>query len=119
VTGSGIAASARTENPKLAWAFIEHLVSFEVATKMIDERSLAWANTRALASPALQDDPMLGPMSAMVSDPASQSWTVLPGLGELCGIIMEHAQDFFLGNVSAQQALDEAAEEWNAVVTGG
>ena len=42
-----------------------------------------------------------------------------PGLGELCGIIMEHAQDYFLGNVSAQEALDEAAEEWDAVVTGG
>jgi len=119
VTGSGVAVSAQAENPELAWAFVEHLVSFEVAAKMIGERSLAWANTRALASPALQDDPMLGPMSAMVSNPASQSWTVLPGLGELCGIIMEHAQDFFLGNVSAQQALDEAAEEWNAVVTGG
>ena len=119
VTGSGIAVSSHTEHPELAWAFVEHLLSFDVATKMIEERSLAWANTRALASPSLHDDPMLGPMAAMVSNPASQSWTVLPGLGELCGIIIEHAQEYFLGRVSAQQALDEAAEEWNAVVSGG
>jgi hypothetical protein len=32
---------------------------------------------------------------------------------------MASAQEYFLGLKSAQQVLDEAAEEWNATVTGG
>jgi ABC-type glycerol-3-phosphate transport system substrate-binding protein len=29
---------------------------------------------------------------------------------------MAHSQEYFLGRKSAKQALDEAAEEWNAIV---
>ncbi len=119
LTGSGVAISSQTEHPELAWAFFEHLVSHKVATKMIEERSLTWANTAALGAPELAGDPMLGPYSKMVSNPASRSWIALPSLGDLCGVIMAHAQEYFLGLKSAQQALDEAAEEWNATVTGG
>jgi len=119
LTGSGIAISSQTEHPELAWAFFEHLVSQEVATKMIEEKSLTWANTAALGAPELAEDPMLGPYSEMVSNPASRSWIALPALGDLCGVIMEHAQEYFLGLVDAETALNEAAEEWNAVVSGG
>ncbi len=119
LTGSGVAISSQTEHPELAWAFFEHLVSYEVATKMIEERSLTWANTAALGAPELAEDPMLGPYSEMVSNSASRSWIALPSLGDLCGVIMEHAQQYFLGLKPAQQALDEAAEEWNAIVTAG
>ena len=114
LTGSGIAISSQTKQPELAWEFFEHLVSYKVAMKMIPD--LAWANTKALAAPELADDPMLGPYSKMVSNPDSQSWSALPSLGELTGVIMAHAQEYFLGRKSAKQALDEAAEEWNAIV---
>ncbi|MGC9530481.1 MAG: ABC transporter substrate-binding protein [Candidatus Bipolaricaulaceae bacterium] len=116
ITGSGIAISSQTEHPELAWAFFEHLVSLEVAERMIQEFSQAWANTAALNAPELKDDPILGPYGQMLSDPASQSWTALPRLGELCEVVMAHAQEYFLGEKSAQEALDEAAEEWNEIV---
>ena len=119
LTGSGVAISSQTEHPELVWAFLEHLVSYRVATKMIEERSLTWANTAALGAPKQAQDPMLGPYSKMVSNPASMTWIALPSLGDLCNVIMAHAQEYFLGLKSAQQVLDEAAEEWNATVTAG
>ncbi len=60
---------------------------------------------------------MLGSYSKMVSNPASMTWIALPSLGDLCNVIMAKAQEYFLGLKSAQQVLDEAAEEWNATVT--
>jgi len=119
LTGSGIAISSQTEHPDLAWAFFEHLVSSEVAAKLLEKTGNAWANTAALSAPELADDPMFGPYAKMLSSPASRSWIPLPSLGNLCDIILMHAQEYFLGRKSAQQALDEAGEEWNAVVTGG
>jgi multiple sugar transport system substrate-binding protein len=116
LTGSGVAISSQTEQPELAWEFFEHLVSSEVATKMIRDFSMTWANTAALSAPELADDPMLGQYSKMVSNPDSQSWIALPSLGDLCGVIMVNAQEYFLGRTSAKQALDKAAEEWNAIV---
>ncbi len=116
LTGSGIAISSKAKNPELAWKFFEHLVSYEVAMKMIKEFSQAWANTKALAGPELADDPMLGPYAKMVSNPDSQSWIALPSLGDLCSVIMAKTQEYFLGRKSAQQALDDAAKEWNAIV---
>jgi len=88
----------------------------QVATKMIRDFSMTWANTAALSAPELADDPMLGQYSKMVSNPDSQSWIALPSLGDLCGVIMVNAQEYFLGRTSAKQALDKAAEEWNAIV---
>jgi multiple sugar transport system substrate-binding protein len=116
LTGSGIAISSKTKNPELAWKFFEHLVSYEVAMKMIKEFSQAWANTAALSSPELADDPILGPYARMVSNPDSQSWIALPALGDLCSVIMARSQEYFLGRKTAQQALDDAAKEWNAIV---
>jgi ABC-type glycerol-3-phosphate transport system substrate-binding protein len=111
-----VAISSQTEQPEVAWKFFEHLVSYEVAMKMIEDFSMAWANTEALGAPKLADDPMLGPYAKMVSDPDSQSWIALPSLGDLCGVIMANAQEYFLGRTTAKEALDKAAEEWNEIV---
>ncbi|MFQ5796722.1 MAG: ABC transporter substrate-binding protein [Candidatus Bipolaricaulia bacterium] len=116
ITGSGVAISSQTEHPELAWEFFKHLVSYQVAAKMVEENSLAWANTVALDAPTLKEDPVLGPMSAMVANPASQSWTVLPRLGELCEVVTQHSQEYFLGRKSARTALDEAADTWNEII---
>jgi ABC-type glycerol-3-phosphate transport system substrate-binding protein len=116
LTGSGVAISSQTEQPELAWEFFEHLVSYEVAMKMIEDFSMAWANTAALNAPELADDPMLGPYAKMVSNPDSQSWIALPSLGDLCGVIMANAQEYFIGQASAKQALDKAAREWDEIV---
>lgn len=38
----------------------------------------------------------------MIGDPASQPWSVLPQLGDLCNSLMENAQEYFLGKKDAK-----------------
>lgn len=116
VTGSGTAISAQTKHPDLAWEFYKHLVSTRVAMKMVKEHSMGWANTIALTSSAAEKDPILGPMGKMIANPDSRSWKIIPKMGELFDVLLKHAQQYFLGQKTAKVALDEAAEEWNAIV---
>ncbi len=116
ITGSGISLSSQSEHPELAWKFIEHLLSDEVAFKMVRERSIFWANTKALDSPTIKEDPVLRYLPQMISDPASQPWSVLPQLGDLCNSLMKNAQEYFLGEKDAKVALNDAVEYWNKVI---
>lgn len=116
VTGSGLAISSKTAYPELAWAFVKHLLSYEVARYMISRFSMPWANKLALEDPELQNDPVLGPMAAMIANPRSVSEPVVPSMDILWGVLLEHCQRYFLGEVSAQEALNAAAVEWNRIV---
>ncbi len=116
ITGSGASLSSQSEHPELAWKFLKHLLSDEVAQKMVKERSLFWANTKALESPSIKEDPVLRYLPRMIGDPASQPWSVLPQLGDLCNSLMENAQEYFLGKEDAKTALDDAVEYWNKVI---
>ena len=116
ITGSGVSLSSQSEHPELAWEFLKHLLSDEVAFKMVRERSLFWANTKALDSPSIKKDPVLQYLPKMIADPASQPWSVLPQLGDLCNSLMKNAQEYFLGKKDAQTALDDAVEYWNKII---
>ena len=116
ITGSGVSLSSQSEHPELAWEFLKHLLSDEVASKMVEEKSLFWANTRALESPSIREDPVLRYLPQMIADPASQPWSVLPQLGDLCNALMENAQEYFLGKEDAQTALNDTVEYWNKVI---
>jgi len=116
ITGSGASLSSQSEHPELAWEFLKHLLSDEVAFKMVQERSLFWANTKALKFPSIKEDPVLRYLPQMIGDPASQPWSVLPQLGDLCNSLMENAQEYFLGRKDAKTALDDAVEYWNKVI---
>jgi ABC-type glycerol-3-phosphate transport system substrate-binding protein len=115
VTGSGASLSSQSEHPELAWEFLKHLLSDEVASKMVKEKSLFWANTKALESPSIKEDPVLRYLPQMIGDPASQPWSVMPQLGDLCNSLMEKAQEYFLGKKDAKTALDDVVEYWNKV----
>ncbi|MEA1963569.1 MAG: sugar ABC transporter substrate-binding protein [Candidatus Aerophobetes bacterium] len=116
ITGSGVSLSSQSEHPELAWEFIKHLLSDKVASKMVKERSLFWANTKALEFPGIKDDLTLRYLPEMIGDPASQPWSVLPQLGDLCDALMKNAQEYFLGKKDAQTALDGAVDYWNKVI---
>jgi multiple sugar transport system substrate-binding protein len=116
ITGSGASLSSQSEHPELAWEFLKHLLSDEVAFKMVKERSLFWANTKALEFPSIKEDPVLRYLPQMIGDPASQPWSVLPQLGDLCNSLMKNAQEYFLGKKDAKTALDDAVEYWNKVI---
>ena len=116
ITGSGVSLSSQSEHPELAWKFLKHLLSDEVASKMVEEKSLFWANTKALAFPSIKEDPVLRYLPQMIGDPASQPWSVLPQLGDLCNALMENAQEYFLGKEDAQTALNDTVEYWNKVI---
>jgi ABC-type glycerol-3-phosphate transport system substrate-binding protein len=92
ITGSGVSLSSQSEHPELAWEFIKHLLSDKVASKMVKEKSLFWANTEALKSPSIKKD------------------------STLRYSLMKNAQEYFLGKKDAQTALDDAADYWNKVI---
>ncbi len=116
ITGSGASLSSQSEHPELAWEFLKHLLSDEVAFKMVKERSLFWANTKALKFPSIKEDPVLRYLPQMIGDPASQPWSVLPQLGDLCNSLMKNVQEYFLGKKDAKTALDDAVEYWNKTI---
>jgi len=116
ITGSGVSLSSESQHPELAWEFIKHLLSDEVALKMVKERSLFWANTKALEFPSIKKDPALRYLPEMIGDPASQPWSVLPQLGDLCNSLMKNAQEYFLGRKDAKTALDDANAYWDKVI---
>ncbi|MBE0479159.1 sugar ABC transporter substrate-binding protein [Candidatus Aerophobetes bacterium] len=116
ITGSGVSLSSKTEHPELGWEFIKHLLADEVASKMLKERSLFWANTRVLEDPDIKTDPVLRYLPQMINDPASQPWSVLPQLGDLCNSLMVNAQEYFLGRKEAQTALNDAVNYWNRII---
>jgi len=116
ITGSGVSLSSQSDHPEFAWEFIKHLLSDEVAFKMVEEKSQFWANTKALESPSIKEDPVLRYLPAMIGHPDSQPWSVLPQLGDLCNSLMENAQEYFVGKEDAQTALDDAVAYWNKVI---
>jgi len=116
ITGSGVSLSSQSDHPESAWEFIKHLLSDEVAFKMVEEKSQFWANTKALESSVIEEDPVLRYLPAMIGHPDSQPWSVLPQLGDLCNSLMENAQEYFVGKEDAQTALDDAVAYWNKVI---
>jgi multiple sugar transport system substrate-binding protein len=116
ITGSGVSLSSQSEHSDLAWEFIKHLLSDEVAFKMVKEKSLFWANTKALESPSIEKDPALKHLPAMISNPDSQAWSPLPQLGDLCDALLKNVQEYLLGRKDAKTALDDAAEYWDKVI---
>ena len=55
--GSGISLSSKTKHPEMAWEFMKHLWSDEVALRMTEVTSLPWATKAAFEAPFIQDDP--------------------------------------------------------------
>lgn len=115
-SGSGIALSSQSQHPELAWEFFKHLLSTEIALKMVKEKSLCWANTVALESPVLKRDPVLRYIPALVTDPDSQPAGILPKFMELFSVTLRYSQKYFLGQVDVRTALRLAEEEWNKIV---
>jgi len=116
VTGSGVSISSQSEHTELAWEFLKHLLSDEIAFKMVKERALLWANIKALEAPAIEEDQVLRYLPEMIDNPASQPWSIIPQLDDLCNSLMENSQEYFLGRKDAKTALDDAIQYWNRVI---
>ena len=115
-TGSGISLSAKTKHPEIAWEFMKHLWSDEVAIKMVEEKSMMWATKKAFESPAIQKNLILKYQPAMINDPESQSIPILPEMEDLFRMLSENMQAYYLGRKDAEAAVAEAAEYWSQVL---
>jgi multiple sugar transport system substrate-binding protein len=115
-TGSGISLSAKTKHPEMAWEFMKHLWSDEVAVKMVEEKSMMWATKKAFESPAIQQNLILKYQPQMINDPDSQSIPILPEMEDLFRVLSENMQAYYLGRKDAKAAVDDAAAYWNQVM---
>jgi len=115
-SGSGIALSAKSKHQNIAWEFMKHLWSDEVALRMTKVISIPWATKTAFEAPFIKEDPILRYQPEMITDSASQPLPILPEMGELFRVLTENMQRFYLGEKNAKAALDDAAEYWNKVI---
>ena len=112
-SGSGIALSSKSKHPEMAWEFMKHLWSDEVALRMTEVTSIPWATKAAFEAPFIKDNPILRFQPAMITDPASLPKPVLPEANDLYRALGENIQAYFLGQKDAKTALDDAAAYWN------
>ncbi|NQT60029.1 MAG: sugar ABC transporter substrate-binding protein [Bacteroidetes bacterium] len=115
-SGSGISLFKDSENPEIAWEFFKHLISDEVAEKMTNEVNSTWANMNAFSSELYETDPLLKQIPVMLSRPGGQPLPFLPELGDLINSFGENVQAYWLGQKTAQEALDDAVAYWNEVI---
>lgn len=114
--GSGISLSAQSEHQDIAWEFMKHLWSDEVALKMSKVTSMPFATKTVFAAPFIKEDPILRYQPDMIGDPASQPYSPVPEMLDLYRVLSENIQAFYLGQKTAKTALDDAAEYWRKVI---
>ncbi len=115
-SGSGASLSKNSRNPGIAWEFFKHLISDEVALMMTEEVKTPWANKKAFSSPVYDEDPLLKQIPVMLSRPGGQPLPFVPELGDLINSFGENVQAYWMGQKTAKDALDDAADHWNEVI---
>jgi len=114
--GSGISFSAQSKNPEIAWEFMKHLWSDDIALTIAKRTHNLIATKTVFNAPFLEDDPMLRDQPQMITDPASEPELPLPEMEDLYRVLGENIQSFYLGQKTAKGALDDAAAYWTDVI---
>jgi multiple sugar transport system substrate-binding protein len=105
----GYAATAGSEHPDEAWAFIEFLTSQEIQTEYSAHQLPIW--TAAFDDPELVErNPVTTPMFAL-QFPWSHVRPKVPYYNEASRIVQLAMQEALTGSASTQEALDSAVEE--------
>lgn len=113
--GTLLSISPLSKNTDAAWGFVRYMTGYEVLHK--------WA-TRGYFMPTREDilkDPVYqeNPMTAFTESALREHSIILGNAPEstaLLAALHGYMQEVFLGSKSAQQAMDEAAAEWQKIL---
>lgn len=114
--GTGTSLSAKSKNPDIAWQFMKHLWSDDIALPIAKKTDHLIATKAVFNAPFIKENRMLRDQPKMITDPASEPELPLPEMGDLYRVGAENIQAFHLGQKTAKGALDDAAAYWTDVI---
>jgi|GEM_PF-1337529 len=113
--GTAFGMSPLSKHKAEAWKFIDFMTSDDVLIRWNEATNNMPPNVAALERPMYQEGPMSVAAQAVVQPgviPANQ----YPESDALNAIMRQYLQAAYLGQMTPQEALDKAAEEWNAIL---
>jgi len=113
--GTAFGISPLSKHKAEAWKFIDFMTSDDILIRWNEATNNMPPNVAALERPMFQEPPMSVAAEAVVQPgviPANQ----YPESDALNAIMRTYLQAAYLGQMTPQEALDKAAEEWNAIL---
>jgi len=116
LTGWNLGLSAQSAHKAAAWAFMQYLTSPQTNATLAAAAQQLPGNLAA-TYPAMLSDPMLKVAAAVMKDPRVMAEdAVTPQYTDLQRILVEHLQAALQNQTSVQQAMNDAAAGWNAIL---
>ena len=113
--GTALAISPQSKHPAEAWEFIKFMTS-ELVLREWATQGFFMPTRKDVLNDALFQEPPMQAFSVSALRENSNILGAYPDTGALFTILHTHMQEVFLGMKSAQEALDETASEWAAII---
>ena len=113
--GTAFGISPLSEHKDEAWKFIEFMTSDDILTRWNVATNNMPPNVAALEEPMFQEGPLAVAAQA-VEQPGVIPANQYPESDALNGIMRTYLQAAYLGEMTAQEALDAAAAEWDEIL---
>jgi multiple sugar transport system substrate-binding protein len=113
--GTALGMSPLSKHKAEAWKFIDFMTSDDILIRWNEATNNMPPNVAALERPMYKEGPLSVAAQAVVQPgviPANQ----YPESDALNAIMRTYLQAAYLGQMTPQEALDKAAEEWNAIL---
>lgn len=118
--GSGLSIAANSEKKEAAWAFIQFLLSEEISIHMTQTVGLPFATNAAVALLEDSDNAILREIPSMMNAAPDSNLFIAP-IPDTDRLHREFNNQFVSavrGEVTAQEALDQAAAVWTEAIEG-
>lgn len=118
--GSVLSAFNQTENPELAWAFVEMMTTGEFAERWYEESGFFPGQASLLEEIQSEADPLVEPFTRQMSEAAtSVPYTPLYGDIQEANIMGAMMRSILSGEASVEEATETATQEMNDIFAGG
>ena len=120
-TCSGVSISQLSEHKEEAYLFLKHLMSDEVADRMLEHNKLAWATDYAFAQLATSDDQVLNKLPLMAANDPDNNYSgvPLPNNAQLNDFFKAIVQEVMNGTLSIDEAVIKLDEEYQRNIDAG
>lgn len=114
--GTGLGMASKTKHPEEAWEFLKFLTSDEIMKRWAIAADFVPGNWAVLNDPDFLADPENETVAYMLDNYKIWPLSNYPDNANLEGTLRSYIQSAYLGVQTPEEALNGAAEEWNAVL---
>jgi multiple sugar transport system substrate-binding protein len=114
--GTGFGMASKTKHPEEAWELIKFLASDDVQKRWAMEASWTPGNVAVLEDEEFLADKDQATVAYVLDNYKVWPLSHYPDNANLEAVLRTYLQAAYLGEMTAQEALDGAAEEWNEVL---